>query len=127
MYILQKSSKAMAICRNDSYYIIGFKNITSTRHVMFSADHDIPSSHFIKDNNIVIKKARKGLVRDDITLKYIDHDEFYMYPYKHMMGVVITNEIEDEDEDTITLNCHIFDPYFEVEMSREALDLQFKL
>lgn len=115
----------MAVCRNDIYYAIGFKNISSTRYVMHTADHDSPLIHVLNNDNIVIKKNKNGIIDPLVLLKYVDHDDFYMYPYKNMMGVIVTNDITDEDDDYITLNCHIFDPYFDAELSRETLDSQF--
>lgn len=131
MYILQKCNKALALYRNDTYYVIGFKNITSTRYVMQNVNKNTPVIHLVKENNLVIQKNVVEIPvqpdLDNITLKYVDHDEFYMYPYKHMMGVVVTNEIEDEDTDSITLRCHVFDPFFEVEISRKSLDAQYNI
>ena len=115
----------MAVSRNDIFYAIGFKNISSTRHVMNNADHDSPCIHVLNNNNIVIKKNKTGIIDPLVLLKYVDHDDFYMYPYKNMMGVIVTDEITDEDDDFITLNCHLCDPYFDTELSRETLDSLF--
>ena len=115
----------MSVCRNDMYYAVGFKNISSTRHVMHNADHVSPLIHVLNNDNIVIKKNKNGIINQHVSLQYVDHDDFYMYPYKHMMGIIVTNDITDEDDDYITLNCHIFEPYFDTELSRCSLDSQF--
>jgi hypothetical protein len=125
MYILQKGNQTMAISRNDIHYAIGFKNITSIRHVMYNVDHESPKVHLLKNDNIVIKKHTNSSKNTELSLKYIEHDDFYMYPYKNMMGIIVTNEIDEEDDDYIVLQCHIFDPYFDAELSRAFLDDQF--
>jgi hypothetical protein len=92
---------------------------------MYNADHVSPRVHILKRNNIVIKKNKNGVINTDVSLKYVDHDDFYMYPYKNMIGIIVTNEIEEEDDDCIILHCHVFDPYFDTELSRTSLDIQF--
>lgn len=125
MYLIQKANQTMVISRNDTFYAIGFKNITSIRHVMHNADHESPLVYLLKDNNIVIKKHTNASDNTELSLKYIEHDDFYMYPYKNMMGIVVTNEIEEEDENYIILHCHVFEPFFDTELSRAFLDDQF--
>jgi hypothetical protein len=126
MFTINTNNKTLSLNRKDKDYLVGFKTATIARHVMYNIHHH-PNMLLVKENNLIIPKNKLGNYENNMYLKTIENDEFYKYPYTKLLGLIITNEIMDEDNDYITLNCTIMEPYFDVDIVRDTLNTDYNV
>lgn len=141
IYTIQQKNKTVGIVHNNFHYVIGFKNIVMARNVQYNLH---PEPRIILDRaNITEISVLEDCMTIDLNSKlYIqkyngsaqdplndghyhinteDELNFLQYPIDKMIGVIMPNELLDEDDDNFIFESQVIDPFFKAEFYRSRL------
>lgn len=71
------------------------------------------------------KPTRDSILDSPYHIDVIPVEDFYAYPIDKLIGIVIPDEIIEEDESLIIFSATMIDPYYDPEYYKRQLDKHF--
>ena len=153
MFTINNAKKTISTIYREKHYVVGFSNQVLARHVQYNLPQE-PIVYITKKdqncldidlefNNTNLKVALYASAELYIQkTKYIDdaidsilyspyhldtvkYEDFMCYPIDKMLGIVLPEEIIEEDEDLMVLHCQVIDPLFIPEYYKKKLTEQY--
>jgi hypothetical protein len=112
--------KSLSAFHDGKHYVIGFKNQKLARHVQCTLPSD-PDVFFTKNNNFSRRQdtiafhtsadlyvQKTSSFEDSVYhLDVVKYEDFMCYPIDKMLGIVLAEEIIDEDEYIMLVRCQV--------------------
>jgi hypothetical protein len=140
MYTIKHFDHILSVKYKDNNYVLGFGNVTLARYVMLNMSippylNMSPYTNLVtydemklmsvyRPMNVVVKKERhiiRGSLQSDCIISHMSRSALQDYPCSRMLGVILSVDVVDEDDDVIILHCNVTDPHFDCKKYRRRL------
>ena len=155
MMTINNGFKKVSVFHNEKHYAIGFKNQILARHVQYNLFHTLDTAKdpiiylckkdtdstinidfkskqatmsFCNNADLYIQKAKPisdRIVYSPYHLDVVPEKTFLCYPIDQNIGIVIPEEIVEEDDDIMVLQCQMIDSFFIPDYYRKQLSRQY--
>lgn len=145
MYALRKGNETLGFTiPNSSTYVLGFNSVKLARKVQYNMQ---PFPKFVlkrgkqqlvynetfdaeikveTDTKLIIPKFKGSYLHplNDgcFHMESISYEKFLTLPYIKLVGIVIPNQLEAEDDDSFHFNCVMLDPVY-IEKVNRVIDI----
>lgn len=154
MFTINNANKKISAFYNEKHYVVGFKNEILARHVQYnlptnpivyftkkekdtiSIDIDFQHSQntvaFHTSADLYVQKTSyfedslDSILYSPYHLDIVKYEDFMCYPIDKMLGIVLPEEIIEEDEYLMLLRCQVIDPLFVPDYYKKKLCQEFK-
>lgn len=141
IYMINCKNKSVGITSMNKHYVIGFKNASIARNVMYSMHPEKKPYMLANEPNLFTDEKTKAelMIDNKATLfipKYnsadpastylqetgyyihtVKYEDFVVYPVTHALGVIIPYVLLNEELDEFMYRSHVIDPQMNLHLS----------